>query len=162
MPTFLLHIFPVRWICYSKILSCYFFLWRTSYLSADPICVKFFRYNLKVFHHCHVYNYWFTNSIYIRCKILLCVWVTIDRLGLVSGLIEHLLIMTTSNYYGITNSHTLQFTTACTKSFLSVVFTSLCLVLASDDRHSAYSGFLNYPHASAANFQQQQLTTTEL
>jgi hypothetical protein len=42
--------------------------------------------------------------------------------GLVIGFIEHLLILTTSNYSTITNSYTLQFTAACTK-----LFSLLCL-----------------------------------
>jgi hypothetical protein len=42
--------------------------------------------------------------------------VTIDRFSLVTGFIEHLQIVTTSNYSAITSSHTLQFTTACSKS----------------------------------------------
>jgi hypothetical protein len=41
--------------------------------------------------------------------------------GLVIGFIEHLLIITTSNYSPVANSHTLQFTTGCTKSFHSAV-----------------------------------------
>jgi hypothetical protein len=35
--------------------------------------------------------------------------------GLVTGFTDHLEIITTSNYSAIANSHTLQFTTACTK-----------------------------------------------
>jgi hypothetical protein len=52
------------------------------------------------------------------------------RFGLVIELIEHLLIVTTSNYNTVSNSHTLQFTAAHTKSFQSAVFTSHCLVMA--------------------------------
>jgi hypothetical protein len=48
--------------------------------------------------------------------------VTIDGFGLVTGFIEHLQIVTTSNYNAIANSHTLQLTTARTKSSHSAVF----------------------------------------
>jgi hypothetical protein len=41
--------------------------------------------------------------------------------GLVIGFIEHLQIITTSNYSTVTNSHTLQFTAAHTKSSQSAV-----------------------------------------
>jgi hypothetical protein len=41
--------------------------------------------------------------------------------GLVIGFTDHLQIVTTSNYSTITNSHTLQFTTAHTKSSQSAV-----------------------------------------
>jgi hypothetical protein len=41
----------------------------------------------------------------------------------VIGFIEHLQFITTSNYNAIANSHTLIFTTACTKSSQSAVFT---------------------------------------
>jgi hypothetical protein len=41
--------------------------------------------------------------------------------GLVIGFIANLQIVTTSNYSAIANSHTLQFTTACTKSSQSAV-----------------------------------------
>jgi hypothetical protein len=41
--------------------------------------------------------------------------------GLVIGFIEHLQIETTSNYNALTNSHTLQFTTARTKSYQPAV-----------------------------------------
>jgi hypothetical protein len=44
------------------------------------------------------------------------------RFGLVIGFVDHLEIVTTSNYRTITNSHTLQFTTACTKSSQTAVF----------------------------------------
>jgi hypothetical protein len=47
--------------------------------------------------------------------------VTIDAFGLVIGFIEHLQIVTTSKSSAIDNSHTLQFTTARTKSSQSAV-----------------------------------------
>jgi hypothetical protein len=46
---------------------------------------------------------------------------------LVIGFVEHLQIISTSNHSAITNSHTLQFTTAYTKSSQYAVFTG-CLV----------------------------------
>jgi hypothetical protein len=42
-------------------------------------------------------------------------------IGLVIGFIEQLQIVTTSNYSAIANPHTLQFTTAQTKYFQSVL-----------------------------------------
>jgi hypothetical protein len=47
--------------------------------------------------------------------------VTTDKFRLVIGFIEHLQIVTTSNYSTNTNSHTLQFTTAHMKSSQSAV-----------------------------------------
>jgi hypothetical protein len=41
--------------------------------------------------------------------------------GLVIGFIEHLQVITTSNYSAIANSHTQQFTTACSESSQSAV-----------------------------------------
>jgi hypothetical protein len=61
--------------------------------------------------------------------------------GLVIGFIELLHNVTTSNSSAITNSHTLQFTTACTKSFQSTVFTSHRLVTASNATDSSASVF---------------------
>jgi hypothetical protein len=43
------------------------------------------------------------------------------RFGLVIGFMEHLQIITISNYCAITNSHLLQFTTAHTESSHSAV-----------------------------------------
>jgi hypothetical protein len=43
--------------------------------------------------------------------------VTIEEFKLVTGFTEHLEVANTSNYSANANSHTLQFTTACTKSF---------------------------------------------
>jgi hypothetical protein len=47
--------------------------------------------------------------------------VTVVGFGLVVGFIEHLQIITTNNYSAVTNSHTIQFTMACTKSSQSAV-----------------------------------------
>jgi hypothetical protein len=47
--------------------------------------------------------------------------VTTDGFGSVTGFIEHLEIVTKSNYSTIANSHTLQFTTARTMSSQSAV-----------------------------------------
>jgi hypothetical protein len=41
--------------------------------------------------------------------------------GLLTEFIEHLQIVTTSNYSAIANSHILRFTTACSKSSQSAV-----------------------------------------
>jgi hypothetical protein len=62
--------------------------------------------------------------------------------GLVFGDIEHLLVITTSNCNAITNSHTLQFTTACIKSFQ---FSKVCVSLISHPltyicKHSLLTG----------------------
>jgi hypothetical protein len=56
-----------------------------------------------------------------------CEWLQ-TGFGLIIQVIEHLQIVTTSNYSAITNSHTLQFTTARTKSSQSDIFISHCLV----------------------------------
>jgi hypothetical protein len=47
--------------------------------------------------------------------------VTVDGFGLIIGFIEHLQIRTGSKCSAIRNSHTLQFTTACTKSSQTAV-----------------------------------------
>jgi hypothetical protein len=48
-----------------------------------------------------------------------------------TGFIEHLQIVTTSNYTAIANSYTQQFTTARTVFSVCCVFTSRCLITAS-------------------------------
>jgi hypothetical protein len=72
--------------------------------------------------------------------------------GLVIRFIEHFQIVTTSNYSAIANSHTLQYTISRTKSSVCRVFTSRCLVKAFNGGRSLYSGFPNYPRASATSF----------
>jgi hypothetical protein len=54
-------------------------------------------------------------------KILSRDRVTIEGFGLVTGFIEPVQIVTTSNYNAIANSHTQQLTTARTKSSQSAV-----------------------------------------
>jgi hypothetical protein len=83
--------------------------------------------------------------------ILSRVCVIRDGLWLVIGFIGHLQIVSTSNYSAIANSHTLQFITASAKSLQSTVFTSRCSSTASDGGRSPYSGFPNYPRASATS-----------
>jgi hypothetical protein len=56
--------------------------------------------------------------------------VTIDKIWIGNWIIEYLQIVAIINYSAIANSHTVQFTTAATKSF-HCVFTSRCLVTAS-------------------------------
>jgi hypothetical protein len=53
------------------------------------------------------------------------VWVTIMGFGLVIRFIEHLQIVTTSNYRAVANSHTLQFITAHIKSSQPAVSSSV-------------------------------------
>jgi hypothetical protein len=66
-----------------------------------------------------------------KLSILSCARVTIDGIGLVIGLIGLLKLVTTVNYSTITDSHTLQFTTAHTKSSHSAIAsTSRCLAMA--------------------------------
>jgi hypothetical protein len=57
---------------------------------------------------------------------------------LVIGFIEDLKKVTTSDYSAIADSRILQFTTACTKSFQSDLFTSRFLVTVSNCGRSPY------------------------
>jgi hypothetical protein len=59
----------------------------------------------------------------------------------VIGIIGFLKTVNTSNYKYLTDSRTLQFTTARTESSQSAVFTSRCLVTASNAVDSSASGF---------------------
>jgi hypothetical protein len=67
----------------------------------------------------------FWHYLLISCStirlILLPVLVIIDGVEIIIGYIELLQSITTSNYSAIANSHTLQFTTARTKSSQSAV-----------------------------------------
>jgi hypothetical protein len=72
--------------------------------------------------------------------------------GLLIGYIDKLQILTTSNRGTIANSHTLHFTTARTVFSVCCVFTSRCLVTASNGGRSPYAEFPNYPRASATSF----------
>jgi hypothetical protein len=83
---------------------------------------------------------------------------------LIIRFIEHLCtqFVTTSNCSAITNSHTLKFATVHNYVFsVCCVFTSRCLVTASNGGRSPSAGFPNCSLASAITFSQQQLTTTE-
>jgi hypothetical protein len=63
--------------------------------------------------------------------------------GLVIGFIVHLQIVTASIYSTIANSHTLQFSTACTKFSQSAVFTCCCLVITSNTVGPSTSMFMS-------------------
>jgi hypothetical protein len=69
--------------------------------------------------------------------------------GLVIEFIDHSQVVTASNHSATANSHMLQFTTARTVFSICCFFTSRCLVAAFNGGSSLYSGFLNYPRASA-------------
>jgi hypothetical protein len=67
----------------------------------------------------------------ISCVLLYLLWLVffchmyewlMTGFGMAFGFIEHLQIVTTSNYSTITNSHTLQLITACTKSSQFAVY----------------------------------------
>jgi hypothetical protein len=59
--------------------------------------------------------------------------------GLIIGFTEHLQIVTTSNYSAIANSHTLQLTSACTKSSQSTV--SSPVVAGNGSQHHSFLSF---------------------
>jgi hypothetical protein len=61
--------------------------------------------------------------------------------GLIIGFADNLQIVTTSNYNTISNSHDQQFSTAFS---VCCVFTSRCLVTASNGGRSPYSAFPTY------------------
>jgi hypothetical protein len=66
--------------------------------------------------------------------------------GLVTGIVEHLQIVTTNTCNRCTNSHNLQFTRAHTEVFSAFcIFISRCLVAISNGGRSPFSGFPNYP-----------------
>jgi hypothetical protein len=86
--------------------------------------------------------------------------VTIDRFGMVIGFSELLQLVTTSKDYALTILHTSQITIGHTRSSQSVtVFTSHCLVIASNSGCFPSSGFPNCPQpqlpASHSNNSQQ-------
>jgi hypothetical protein len=101
----------------------------------------------------------------LSVKILSQYWVTVDEVSIgnwIDWTLPHRNIASTSNYCATSNSHTLQFTTARTVFSVCRIFTYLCLVTASNGGRSLYSGFPNYPRASATSLYQQQLTRTDL
>jgi hypothetical protein len=63
---------------------------------------------------------WIINGHYAKHSIT-CMSDCRREFGLVIGFIEHLQIVTISNYGAIANTHTLQFTTTRIKSFQSTV-----------------------------------------
>jgi hypothetical protein len=62
-----------------------------------------------------------TVMVFMTIKMISRDGVTMDGVGLVIGFIEHLQIVTTSNYTAIDNSHSLQLTTAGAKPSKSTV-----------------------------------------
>jgi hypothetical protein len=71
--------------------------------------------------------------------------------GLIIRFIDHLQIVTASNYNDIANAHILQFTTALTKFSQSAVVHQSLSGNGYQQRMFPYSGFLNYPRASATS-----------
>jgi hypothetical protein len=82
-------------------------------------------------------------------------------LGLVIGFIDHLQIETTRNYSAVANSHTTIHYITQEVFLVCWIFTSRCLVTASNCGRSPSSGFPNHPRASPTSFSQQRLTRTE-
>jgi hypothetical protein len=72
--------------------------------------------------------------------------VTVSRLGLVIGFIEPLQIVTSNKDYALNLLYTFQITTGHARSPQSItVFTSLCLVAASNDGRFLSCGVLKFP-----------------
>jgi hypothetical protein len=61
----------------------------------------------------------YEHTFFIYCHVYEWLW---TGFGLGIGFIDHLQIVTTSNYNTVANSHTLQFTTARTKSSQPAAF----------------------------------------
>jgi hypothetical protein len=82
---------------------------------------------LPCYYHDAKHRYlWGRNTTKILCSMYIgtCLSVTTDGVGLVIRFNENLQNVTTNNYGAISNSHTLQFTTACTVFSVCCVFTS--------------------------------------
>jgi hypothetical protein len=79
---------------------------------------------------------------------------TVTECGLAIGFIEHLhtQLVTNSNYIAITDSHTLQFTTARAKSFQSAVSSPVVAGYRLQGQTSPNSGFPNYLRVSITSF----------
>jgi hypothetical protein len=90
---------------------------------------------------------WRSTLIWMNIKIIILasVIVTIDGVSIGNWIYWPLGMVITSNYSALPNSCTRLLTTAHTKTFQSDVFTSRCLVAASNGGRSPYSGFPNYP-----------------
>jgi hypothetical protein len=84
--------------------------------------------------------------------------------GLIIGFIDHTEILNKSNYSVITNSYTLQLTTALIKPSQAAVSSPVvaCERLSTADVPHTLGFQTVYFRASAISFYQQRLTTTEL
>jgi hypothetical protein len=128
-----------------KLASCFIFVWG----SFNSFCMKKKKekernYKCQIC-RCHWEILGFhsnelsTMNMSHERKVLSRVWVTIDGFRLVIGFIDHLQIVTTSNYSAIANSRTLQSTTTRTKSSQSAMSTPVVAWLRLQWRTFPYS-----------------------
>jgi hypothetical protein len=111
-----------------------------------PLCFNFNCF--QSFHGVQLNIYIFQITL---CIILSRIWVTVNRVW-IGYWTYRPLIDCNYNYGAIANSNTLQFTTACNKSFPSSVPYQSLLGNGFNGGRSPYSGYLNYPRPSAISF----------